>query len=337
MTFSLDLKPYPARAVLRRSTAPQHRFAMTLFAFVFALAYSSFLANLPLDVFKDRLNYFVYASSSDIILTRYTVNNLSFLSNEPLWLYLNIFLSRFLYPDDLVKFIVFAPAFLTSFFVIRSDSKNAIWLIVILILPQVVKNNIIHLRQGVAISLFIIGYYSNSKPLRFILMAAAPLIHSSFFFILMIWGITYATGVLRLSVAMRVLFFTACYAVVALLLLVAASNLGARQALLYESIDPEVSGFGFMFWSSILILFLSAGTDFVRRFAFPISILTFYLATYFAVPFSARILESGLLIILLAGLSLDNWRRPAFLMLLILFTIVSYATRWGQPWLGWGL
>lgn len=329
-------------AALARSAALAPRPSTTpviaiLFSLVFAFAYANYLTNLPLDAFKDRLNYFVYASSSEAILNRYTHNNLSLLFNEPLWIYLNIFLGNFLYRDDIVRTIIFVPAFLTSFILLKNNSRNMIWIIVMLVLPQVVKNNIIHLRQGIAIAVFIAGYYSNRKIFKILLIGISPLIHSSFFIILMIWGITYATGVIRLSVPLRVLFFTACYAIAAVALITVASNLGARQALLYESLDPEVSGFGFIFWSAILILFLSGGTNFVRRFAFPISILTFYLVTYFAVPFSARVLESGLLIILGAGLALDNERKPLFLTLLIAFTVLSYVERLGQPWLGWGV
>ncbi|HWV59178.1 MAG TPA: EpsG family protein [Sphingopyxis sp.] len=335
------MTPSPDAAFARSPALPPRPtttpIVATLFSLVFALAYANYLTNLPLDAFQDRLNYFVYASSSEAILNRYASSNLSLLSNEPLWIYLNIFLGNFLYRDDIVKTIIFVPAFLTAFLSLRNNSNSLFWVIIMLLVPQVIKNNIIHLRQGVAVAVFLAGYYSDRRILKILLMGMAPLIHSSFFIILMIWGITYATGIIRLSVPLRVIFFTACYAIVAVVLLVVASSLGARQALMYESIDPNVSGFGFAFWSVVLILFLSAGTDFVRRFAFPISILTFYLVTYFAVPFAARVLESGLLIILGAGLALNDERKLLFLTLLTGFTVLSYVERLGQPWLGWGV
>lgn len=54
-------------------------------------------------------------------------------------------------------------------------------------------------------------------------------------------------------------------------------------------------------------------------------------------PVTARIFESAILLVLLAGLHLTKWRRYAFLSAFLFYFLFSYLSRVGQPWLGWGV
>lgn len=329
-----NIEPRPDRAADSYSYR-LYRFGLLPFAFAFC--YALFLANLPIDAFVDRVNYFAYASNSDFIVSLYDGNSRALFANEPLWLYMNIWLSHIFDAEQTVRFFIFSSAFVSSFLLIKKEKAHIIWLIMFLFMPGLIKNYIIHIRQGVAIAIFMAGYYSNSKYYRAIFWAMTPFIHASYFFVLMLAGINYATTVMRFPTWVRISFFAGCYLVTALLMDVIASGVGARQIVEYENIEVVVSGLGFLFWTLVILMFLSSGTEFIRQHALPISILALYLGTYFIVPFAARILESGLFLILVSGLALRGWKRNVYLAMLTLFIAFTYFTQRNEPWFGWGL
>lgn len=338
MTASREMAIEPPEA-----GAPSHRpppsggLIGALFPPIFALLYAGYLTALPLDVFLDRDNYIVYALVSELILIRYEIYGwTTVLVNEPAWLLMNIALSRILPPEDVLRVFIFVPAFLTAFLVLRRNPRHALWLVLFLIMPLVVKNYIIHLRQGAAIALFLAGYFSNWRRLGLAAMVASAFVHSSFFFVLAILLIVHISGKLRISDEVRIALFVLAFVLLGLALGSISTSLGARQAEEYGGLDFQVTGFSFVFWSMVFMIFVSAGREFIARNTFPIALLAFYLATYFLIVFSGRIFESSVIVILLAGLSLDAARRNFFLGLILLFTVANYIARLGQPWLGWG-
>jgi len=308
------------------------------FPFAFALAYATILASLPLEAFHDREYYLVYAKSSELILARYTNDGwMAVLANEPLWLLINIELAQFQEPDNLIRDLVFIPAFLVSFVLLRNNPKHAFWMIFFLLFPQVLKNYIIHLRQGVAISVFMLGYYAGPKWLRLTLMGVAGFIHSSFLIVAAIGVVIWTAGALRFSPAVRIVLFIASFTITGVLLNEIADVLGARQGAQYMDIGSTTSGIGFLFWLSVLCLFISQGKGFLINNSFPVGVLIFYLSTYFLVPVSVRIFESTILLVMLAGIDLSGWRRQTFLFLIVLYALLTYGLRIDQPWLGWGI
>lgn len=308
------------------------------FPIVFALSYAAILSQLPLDIFKDRANYIVYADYSDAILARYSASGiLSLLANEPLWLLLNINLARFMYPENALRVIIFVPAFLVAWQLLKRNPHHAIWMIFFLLAPQVIKNHIIHLRQGVALSVFILGYFAGPKWLRFGLMFTSGFIHASFLFIWVIGAAVWASDALRLAPRLRAGILILCFIMIGALIGFVAGGIGARQAIIYENADLDISGIGFLFWMMIFLLFASSGAAYLRNNMFPFAILSFYLAIYFITPISGRIFESGMFLVFLSGLTLPGWRRHLFLGSFIFFSAVQYVTRLDQPWLGWGI
>jgi len=308
------------------------------FPLVFALAYAAILVSLPIDAFLDRANYLVYAQYSSLILLRYSIDGLSaLLANEPLWLLLNINLSRYLYPDQVVRAFIFVPAFLVAWQLTRRNPRHAIWMVLFLLSPQVVKNHIIHLRQGVALSVFVLGYFARPTWLRIALMAMAGFIHSSFLVVDMIGVAVWLSDALRLAPRARAAALIICFTIIGGLIGVIAGSLGARQAITFADANLDISGLGFLFWGAILVLFASSGAAFLRQNMFGFTILAFYLVTYFLTPLAGRIFESGMFVVFFAGLDLPGYRRPLFLWAFAGFTLAMYATRLGQPWLGWGV
>lgn len=304
---------------------------------LFALFYATLLASLPVDAFADRYNYLAYAASSDLILQRYTTHGVTFtLANEPLWLLINIWLEHFLSPPDVVRTIIFVPSFLTAYLLLRNNPNNILWAILFLAIPLVVKNHIIHLRQGVGISVFLLGYYARSRTLKNVTMWASPFLHSSFFFVLLIKYLSDFLTLFRPTPTLRLAIYSLVFLALAVVLEAISTNLGARQAIEHMRMETDASGLGFVFWAGILMLFLSYGRDFITKHAFPLAALVFYLSVYFLLPVSGRIFESAVLLVLTAGLNLTGLRRLAFLAGVVSFVVISYALQINQPWLGWG-
>lgn len=116
-----------------------------------------------------------------------------------------------------------------------------------------------------------------------------------------------------------------------------ASALGARQADGYEFTMANVSGLGFIFWLGVLVLYFLEGREFLNRCSFSVGVLLFYLSTYFFIEITARIFESAMLLVLVAGLSLTGWRRLVFISAFIAYLLLGYYFRLDQPGLGWGI
>jgi hypothetical protein len=61
------------------------------------------------------------------------------------------------------------------------------------------------------------------------------------------------------------------------------------------------------------------------------------LGTYWLIEVTARIFESGLPLVLLAGLSLSGWRRVVFLFAVLGSGSLMWLMRLGQPAMGFGI
>src|SRR5690606_31256538 len=102
-----------------------------------------------------------YARYSDEIMARYSALNLvAVLFNEPLWLLINIGLSKLFIGEVVLRIIIFVAAFLVSWLLLRQNPRHIFWMMGFLLIPQVMKNHIIHLRQGLGLAVFLLGYFS---------------------------------------------------------------------------------------------------------------------------------------------------------------------------------
>ncbi|HAS8154964.1 EpsG family protein [Vibrio vulnificus] len=309
------------------------------FILLFSFLYSFLLAcAIPVDAVLDRVNYLTYAADSEIIITRYLSNGLiSLIFNEPIWLGLNFFLSLLFSPENTVSVIVFISSFLSSYFVLRVSPKNIVFLLFILFVPQVIGKYIVHLRQGLAISVFLVGWYMTNIKLRYLLFFITPFIHSSFFFVLVLFFFTDASLKMKLARDIRSILVICVGLALGVGLSYIASFFGARQATEYQFTSDSVSGIGFLFWLGTLSLYWLQGRVFARKHAFSISAIIFYLSTYFFLEVSGRIFESMIAIVLLASIDLRAWRKNAFLIALSFFVLLTWLQRANQPMFGWGV
>ena len=302
-----------------------------------SLSYAISLALLPVDVFKDRINYFVYAESSLDILYRFMkMGWLSLLSNEPIWLLINTGLAFFFEPDFIIRLLVFFSALFIARIILLHHSKELGWCLLFLLFPMVIKNHIVHLRQGVAIAFFLIGWYTNKRWIRWVFWGLTPFIHTSFVFVLAIYFLTIVMKKNRLAADLRSLCYIGAAFVISFGLGWLATIVGARQGHIYKMTHASISGLGFLFWLCILIIMWLQGKSFLKRYCFEVGGLLVYLVSYWLIPVSARIFESMLLLILVSGLNLTGWRRLAFLIAISCFCILQYIIRTNQPWLGFG-
>ncbi len=303
-----------------------------------ACLYGFLLTSLPIDEFKDRSNYLEYADTSDIILDRYIDRGLiSTLSNEPLWLLVNIFLRTWFESETVLRIIIFLPAFLVAFLALRNQKGGDIfWVILFLFLQPILKNHIVHLRQGAAISVFLLSLSVKSRGLKYLLFSMTPFIHASFFFIVALKMLLKINQFLRFSTNIRLAFAILFGALLAVNLVYVAQSLGARQAIEYDYGVAETSGVGFIFWSTMLMFFVVHTGSFPHRHVFEMSSVGFYLGTYFITEVTARIFESSLMLVLLAGLDLPFKNKSLFLTAVIAYYGLGYFLNRNEPWFGFG-
>ncbi len=301
-----------------------------LLIFLLAATYALVLVSLPLLAFRDRVSYIeLYAPYSDLILQHHARKGfLPLMANEPAWLLLNIALSSVLRPEDVVRVIIFVPAFMVAWMTLRSKPQHIFWLFLILLYPAIVKNHITHLRQGVAIAIFLIGVLATRhRGLRWLLIGMTPFIHSSFFFVIGIMFLAHLSRRMRFAADLSILCFVLATAAITLSLEWSVSALGARQAAEMQLLDrTQVSGVGFVFWGVMLGIMTIEGKDYLRRHRFEVATIIFYLGTYFFTPITARVFESALLLILIAGVELTRWRGLVFKSAIVAFGIVTWIT-----------
>lgn len=303
------------------------------FAAVFALAYALTLTSLPLLNFKDRANYLTYASNSLMILRGYAERGWhAVLANEPLWLVANIALSHVMSPENVLRAIIFFPAFVVSYLVLRSNHRNALWCILFLLIPQVLKNHITHLRQGLAVAVFLAGWFSRRRISRVALFSMTPFIHAGFFFTLGLMVLTYITKRLRLAAELRAAAFVLAGVLTGVGFSQLAPYVPARQFQQYTFAPISISGLGFLFWGGILALMVLQPRRYLREHAFEIGTILFYLTLYPLVEISARIFENTILLVLIAGLRLGEPNKRLFLTCVLTYSVLT----WGQRLLGPG-
>ena len=300
-----------------------------------SLAYGLIISSIPNDNFSDFENYVNYADYSSLIISNnIEIGTIYLFSNEPLWLLLNATLSEIMPPENVVRLIIFASSTTLVYTLIVNNKNDIIPTIIFIFLTIVLKNYIIHLRQGFAISIFILAWLSKRNSIKVPLMAMAPLVHSSFFFVLALLLITKIANYLRIDAYSRILIVAIFAFIISLNIYLPASILGARQAQEYEFGITGFSGIGFLFWLAIFYLWLTEGSVFLKTFSFEFSIICFDLFSYWFLEVSGRIFESGVILVLLASLRLSSIRRQIFILAITVYGGLIWASLWNEPLLG---
>jgi len=271
----------------------------------------------------DRENYLEYARSSLVILARnFSISPLVGMMNEPIWLLVNAASGLVLGPEHTVRAIIFLSGTTVAYLVLRAMPRQWPWLLVFLLTPQVLKNHITHLRQGLGVACFLFGWFGISRSRRWIFMGLAPFIHASFFFVLTLHAINRVLMRLKLGGDVRTLAFVGVALGMGVGLGSIASLLGARQASTYDFTADDVSGAAFVFWAFVSALLLTEHKRILQEHSLAIAGTLFYLGTYFLIEVTARVFESIFILVLLAGLSLSGGRRLLFIVCMLSWGIV---------------
>lgn len=327
--------------------AKKHLKILVILASLLASLYLVFF--IDNDGILDRDNYLsVFVNIQGILFSSdiKTISELlTFLSNEPLWLLIVYLFSVLFEPNIGLGILIFISSFVTWYLMLWYGAiisgktfLRVIFVLIILLSPQILKNNIVHLRQGFAIAIFLLGYFNATTRQKLFLFTLSCFVHSSFFFVVLFLIITW--------VFKEFLKFSAQLQIVALLVFITClyffldflgSVSGARQWDAYKDVNVQASGLAFMFWIFILILIMLEGSSYIKDNIFVISILIFYLAIQFQLPFSARIFESVLPILLLSCLNLSSYRKTSFKFAFLFYVLIQYAMSTSKPFLGMGL
>lgn len=305
---------------------------------VFAAMFAFFISSLPNENFLDYANYVNYARFSELILYSNFENGvLRVLFNEPLWLFLNVFAGSIFPPEIAVRFIILFSTFLTASIVLRFRVVP-LWAAILLItIPLVLKNHLVHLRQGVAVAIFLIGWSTGSFRYRAAASIVAGFVHSSFMPITLLCLLAHFQSVYKFGVALRVVsFLILCGAIVFSFEAVLIFS-GARQGETSAELSGNASGFAFLFWLSILIIFFAQGRDFLRSFQYEVGFIFFYLTSYLFLAYSGRIFESVILTVFFAGFSLSGSRRIIFILCFLILVAANWYIVSGLPLLGFGI
>ncbi|MGF1697562.1 hypothetical protein L4C54_18020 [Vibrio lamellibrachiae] len=309
-----------------------------IISFLISFIYSGVLSSLPVDVFYDRINYLYYAEKSYIIFLHNMESGLlRTFFNEPIWLLLNTALASILSPESVIRVYIFISCFLLSFSLCYANRKHFFFVMFALLFPLLIKNYIVHLRQGVAMSIFSLGYFSKNLKVKASLISLTPFIHVSFFIIIGVMALGNMVRFKGISPGVKALIGFIILLVIAILLPYIASLLGARQGERAARLSMNVSGVGFFFWMTILLVFLLSGRDAILKSLSAIFILFLYLSLYFISPFSGRVLESGLIIVLFSITLLGVRSRYTMYLLLAFWSLAMWLPRISQDYMGWGL
>jgi hypothetical protein len=303
-------------------------FIRLLVGFVYAIM----LTNMPLEGLPDRHNYIAMASESSLfyLIRSFNEGFGALLFNEPLWRLLNAGLSIIFEPGSIVRGMVFFNSFVASYVVLEKTKLNPMWGLVILFSPVFLINQAIQIRQGLATAIFLYSFYYCRGQKKLYLYVLTPFIHSSFFFVAFIILFRRLSVRLKLPIFSQLIAWGVFSVFIGLFSMMLSGALGARQADRYTE-AADVSGVGFIFWIFVLFIMFVSGPSWIKRNWFSVYILIIYLGSYWFLPVVARVLESGLVLVLLSVGELKGLKRYTSYFLVSLFLYSAYLM--GSEWL----
>lgn len=265
----------------------------------------AFIFILPQDITwaRDRHNYLRLAEYAKVFLNmRLEGGFISFLANEPFFLLINILLSSIFQPEGVVKILIFGST-LGVLYALGKLSNYNIWVLFFFaFIPQILKNHVIHLRQGVALSFYLLGL-SSDKKYRNLIKYSSIFIHTSFLFI--------AFFELAETILKKVKFSSGLRLFISPILIISALYVLPSVAMLLG--DRRVDQYGFSFAEGAtglgLLLWLFAGSLFIliipkNRISIVSSFgIIFYLVSYYFIDFGARVFECVIPLIIVSILN----------------------------------
>lgn len=291
-----------------------------------------FLASRPIPWAKDDLSYMEYAKYSEILLNetieKSSSNPLFIFANEPFWLLINNFLGLFFAPETVLRLIIFLSTLLVLFSLGRLTSYSLWTIIFFFIVVQILKNHITHLRQGLALGIFLLGLVIKGR-IGLILRLLSPFIHTSFWYMLFLELFHKLSKKIRLSFSFRLFVFFICTVIIIFLIPFIVKITEDRRFSEYNfDMAQSASFLGFIWWILLGTLFL-LGAKKNEYFELCIYGIIFYLVSYAFLDFSARLFENVIPLILAVMLMSTKEYKFIFGMLMIFYGALSWYFRGG--------
>ena len=296
--------------------------------------------SLPIDGVLDRANYLYALQSANSIAALFIkLNQLTFsslLSSELLWNLMNVIGSEIFFSETLLRIYIFFSASSAAFLIARVYGKSGIFVLAILVTPAFLKNYIIHLRQGIAISIALNFFLVKSAKRGLLVILIASLVHASFSFFLPALVLDFILKKFDFYVRKSVLFLSG---VILALILVVFSNMVnlamfSQKIGQYDGSEIHYSGVGYLANIALVIPVLL-----IRKrqvFFAPIYFLFgFYLISFFYLPYAARIWESLLVFVCLISLKYSPYKLVTMSVIFV-SSIFYYLKNFGEPIFGWG-
>jgi len=273
---------------------------------------------------KDRINYENYAAYIDYFLdVRLNFDYFLDLNNEPLFFVTNFLLSRMGYsPEIILKLIIFFSVFIVSFVLLKKGQLSPLWLFVVFLLPWLVSNYIMSIRQGYATAIFLLAWFFLNGKVRTIVFLLTPLIHYSFLIVLTILLVSKYFGSIKIN-RYLILFIFIVFGLITGLYVVSTSvemgfNLG-----FYSEKNQLSFGYGIVFWGIILMIFLVQEKDYFYNNIISIGALIFYLTSAVVFPPMSRVFQSLIVLVLISGFSLKGQYLYVFKTMIMAHVIYS--------------
>lgn len=265
---------------------------------VIALLYSFTLSLIPEVLLRDRDSYLVYATDADRIFEQFLNEGIgSVIFNEPLFLGLNYILDAFIEPAIIPSLFSFFTSFVLVCFLLKEI--EGWWLkfmavLCITFIPFLFHLQLVILRQGLALSIFIIVIMISKKEKNWVIASfMLAFIHSSFFIVCALMCLLY--WVKNMKYSSQIIVFIGFSLLLSFSLFFVGNMIGARQVEIYQSDSSSGSGLSFLLYLILLCLLLTRGEVFLKSYPYSsIAILGLicYLTLYFTSPIAGRLIAT---------------------------------------------
>lgn len=275
---------------------------------------------LPNSVFRDRENYQAYVDHLDDIIYSYAGEGLAIVFNEPLFLFINFILGKFMYSEYVPVFFVFF--IITSYFIfLKKNSYNFfiffLGLVSFFTISYTFHFQFVILRQAIA-SIIIIYSLIYVKDIKNILLLTLVtcFIHSSMFFILILLTLNYFLK--NKDIKIRAAIISIFFFVGGFFVLNFAQSIGVRQVTTLMELDYSPNGGAFILWLCVLfylIFFEKRKDNYLYDYA--VLGLVVFLSLYFTNPIVGRLMCSFVPAVILILVQRFN-----YLNILVLFVLI---------------
>lgn len=265
------------------------------YTLIVVIGVTSFIAFREVGPAPDDENYIEYGVRAEESIEQISVSEpVFFLLNEPGYKVFNYFISKTVGEYWYFPVFIFISFSLLVISIYRISNRPFLSLFVFLLFITIVKNWYIHLRQGLALSIFLFGLSLKSRT-KYLIFLASSLIHTSFFVVIGSYVYEYFARRLGFNRIIRVTIFFFLAAIFAWILediLRVIGYVSARRD--YKDVGQLASFKVYITYIVISVsFFMSSRKNYgmMTQFLYGLSL---YIAMGFSVPYSARVFENYL-------------------------------------------